>query len=390
MSRDEKKKASTKPKTLAQLRKAILARHNPTIHFEGEAAPAAIPTRFARLNAVLGGGLFPGSVVEIFGPNDAGKTALALALAADVQKAAPKRKRHVFLSHFEQRQTDAIWKWRRTLGLDTDDLAFTEDRPRTLEVGLSNAVKHIRTGELSAWVVDSVFAGGSKDGAAVVEGWGDSKPKNKSVGLEARIWGEAWTAIVPLLAETGTIAIAINQERVVINMGGWKSSYGPEVSSPRGAALKFYAWQRLYLSARGLDPKRWGDAGADGRSVQVKVIKNGASDAARGKCRYDLIRGVGWDLEGDMLDLALEAGAITGNGKGRFSIQGKLVASSFDRLREFVGKSEKVRAWLAASVSSYLSRSPGAATPDADGGSGASNEGEDAEGSGEDAEGSGE
>ena len=114
--------------------------------------------------------------------------------------------------------------------------------------------------------------------------------------------------------------------------------------------MKFYAWVRLELKGSFLPDL---PDGLDGRRIKVRVIKNKTTDNARGRCQYDLIRGVGFDLTNDLIDLGLQCGAIKGGGGGRYTI-GKKKIHGRAKLVDLIDSKPKLRQMLNAAVDLYL------------------------------------
>lgn len=346
-------------KTLAQLREEYHKGETPCIIYETDSDKTPYyPTRFPRLNHQFGGrGIRAGAIIELFGAEDSGKSSTAIALAADIQKQAPKGKDCVVMTNFEGPEP---WSWWRKLGLNTDKAKFIQMRPKSLEEGIGRGARMVATGEVCVWIIDSVYAGEANESRRQVLGqWAVGNGKGAGISVEARQWGKAWTSVKGLLQENNCTAIAVNQIREVIgdgNFGGFGA--GPKTTTPRGKALKFYAWVRAEL--RGI-PLGFDDnskkiyAGKDGRTVRMKIIKNKTSDVARGMVEYALVRGEGFDLLTDLIDLALEAGAIKASGGGNFTI-GKHAIRGRANLQKFVQGSEGVKTAIANAVGRYLEK----------------------------------
>jgi len=309
------------------------------------------------LARLLGGGLKKGAIIEVAGWEDAGKTSLSIALAADIQSRAPEGRNHVVMVNFEMAE-DRLW-WAQ-LGLRTDDAHFTMLRPKTLEEGMADMADLLESGEVCAVVVDSVYAAASRGSKQVMENWQDPKKgigTGGGIGVEARQWGAAWTATKGMFVDHDAVCIAVNQQRIKIEMGGGgkKKSYGPPpTTTPRGSALKFYAWVRLELTGRLLldsDNKKRNDV--DGKSVRVRVIKNKTSGDQRGFTQYDLIRGEGFDMTGEVIELAKEAGIIKQKG-GWYYCGKKHKIHGAAKLRAWVESSERVRDVLSKLVQKWL------------------------------------
>lgn len=365
------KKADEKPKkdgviSLLDRRNKIRERYDrPVLIFESdeEKVPRP-PTRFVRFNRMLGGGLKAGAIIELFGFEDSGKTSTAAAFAADVQQASPPGKRTVVFCNFEGPQP---YRWWRTLGLDTteegDHPAFVQLRPKTLEEGMADVYDLCESGEVCCVVIDSVYAAAAKGSAKVMENWRDPKKGGGTGGglsVEARQWGIAWTALKGSFQDHDIVVIAVNQMRELIETSGpprkgWMSK---PTTTPRGHALKFYAWVRIEMQGRVLVDEDGGlRKDVDGKRVRMRIIKNKTSDDARGIVDYDLIRGFGFDLVGDLISCATEAGAINAKGGGFYEIGTKRIRGKL-ALREWVEGSQRVQAVLKQYVERWMAKKP--------------------------------
>jgi len=285
-------------------------------------------------------------------------TSLVVAIAGMIQRAAPEGKKHVVMVNFEIVE-DRVW-W-ATLGLQTDDDHFTMIANVPLEEGIGALADLIRSGEVCCAIVDSVYAASSRANDELLNNWADPKGKQGGgggIGVEARQWGVAWTAMKGLFTEFGVICLAVNQVRIKIEMGGGgKKSYGPPpTTTPRGSALKFYAWIRLELTGRLLvDDKNKKRTDVDGRQIRIRVIKNKTSGDQRGLCHYDLIRGQGFDLTNELIELAKEAGAIRQKG-GWYYIGKATKVQGAAKLRAWVEAEPRRRDVLRQVVKRYLSK----------------------------------
>lgn len=361
-----KRKTATTPKDktepVSAVRDRIRARYEkPVVIYETDADTTPVyQTRFPRLNQLLGGGIRAGSIVEMFGFQDSGKSSGSISLAADIQReAALKGKPTVVLCNYEGPQD---YRWWRQLGLDTrednEPPSFIQLRPKSLEEGIGDTYDLVKTGEVCVVIFDSVYAAESRDRKKMMANWSDSKAKGKgaALGVEAVKWGEAWTSLKGPFQDHGVVAIAVNQMRELINTSGppRKGWGGKPVTTPRGHALKFYAWVRLKMESRALEDGQGNlRSDVDGRRIIMRVVKNKTSGDARGRAEYDLIRGFGFDTLGDLIDLALEAGAIKTKGGGYYTV-GKRQIRGRQNLRDFVEGSEKVRTILSMIVTKYL------------------------------------
>lgn len=351
------KKAPKKPKedtkeekkgpSLAEVRKKIYSRYDrPVVIYEHESDKTPFyETRFAALNGLLGGGVKAGSIIEIYGPEDSGKSTFSVAVASDIQRRAPKGKKHVVLVNFEGPEP---WDWWRTIGLLTDDKHFTQLRPKSLEEGISDMNDLIMTGEVCCVIIDSVYAASSKQSRdKMLESWRDpNKGDGTGQAVEARQWGKAWTAMKNVFQELDVVVLAVNQIREKIVIGGppSKGYGGPPTTTPRGKALKFYAWVRLEVKGLFLDNKE-----IDGIVSQFRVIKNKTSRDGRGRVKYKLIRGVGYDLIDDLIDQGLRYGAIEQTSSSWYQI-GEHRFNGRKNVSAFISENDDVRAEIEAAV----------------------------------------
>lgn len=356
----KKTKGGKKVLSFADRQRKIRARDydNPVVIYEDDPEPPRAATRFVKLNCLLGeGGIKRGSIVEVYGPEDAGKSSFGVALIADIQAQAPPEKNKVVLVNYEEHQD---YEWWRTLGLKTDSVHFIQLRPLSLEEGVADMVDLVESGEVCAVMIDSVFAAKPKDAKEGIKAWANRSKKGSQgigLGLSARQWGVAWTAVKGLFVEHDVICIAVNQIRALINTTHRPKGAGPATTTPGGKALKFYSWIRLDLRGGALmdaDGELRHDV--DGRRVRVRVVKNKTSGEARGIAYYDLVRGHGWDLTSELIQVSLECGAITHKGGGHY-VCGKKKIRGKAALREWVEGSEHVRSVLTKVVERFLASS---------------------------------
>jgi recombination protein RecA len=243
----------TLTKTLAQISEQFGDRAIAKLGDNQHEPLEAIPTGSRALDDALGiGGVPRGRMVEIFGPESAGKTTLACHIVAEGQASGPCAfidAEHTFDPAYAQ-----------AIGVDTAELYVSQ--PDFGEQALEIVDQLIVSGEMSVIVVDSVAALTPR---AEIEGQvGDSH-----VGLLARLMSQACRKFANRIGKTPTALVFVNQIREQIGRAG----YGPTETQPGGRALRFHSAARLdirRIETIGMRRKE----GPTGIKCRVKIVKN--------------------------------------------------------------------------------------------------------------------
>lgn len=222
-----------------------------------------VSTGLPGLDMALGvGGIRRGSIVEIFGSESSGKTALALYLAKQYQKNGEA------VLYIDAERT--LTKETATgAGVEPDNFYILHENitERALQVCESVA------DTFRLIIIDS-FAALCTQSAEI----GDTG------GATAKITSRAMPLLVKRLAQTGTTLIIINQLRKDVGV-----LFGNPEKSTGGNAIKFYSSVRLDI--RRIDYlKRKGDL--YGVRSRIKVIKNKIG-AFNGETEFDIVFGQG-------------------------------------------------------------------------------------------------
>src|SRR5256714_5055472 len=214
----------------------------------------AVSTGALSLDLALGiGGLPRGRIVELYGPESAGKSSLAMHVVAEAQ-----RNGGIAAYIDAEHAMDPVYA--KAIGVNIDDMLISQ--PDTGEQALEIVDTLVRSGALDVIVIDSVAALTPR---AEIEGeMGDSH-----MGLQARLMSQALRKLTGSVSRSHTIVLFINQLREKIGI-----VFGNPETTPGGRALKFYSSVRLDI--RGMGPIKEGPE-CVGNRTRVKVVKNKCS-----------------------------------------------------------------------------------------------------------------
>jgi len=282
----------------------------------------AISTGSLAVDAALGiGGLPKGRIVEISGPEGAGKTMLSLHAIRESQKQNGT-------AAFIDAEHALDVSFARRIGVDVENLIISQ--PDSGEQALEIVDTLVRSGAFEIVVVDSVAALVPQ---AELEGdMGDSH-----MGLHARLMSQALRKLAGSINRSNTCLIFLNQLRMKIGV-----MFGNPETTTGGRALPFYSSVRIDI--RRIARVKDGDLDI-GNRTRVKVVKNKVAPPFR-EAEFDLIfhgDSIGISWEGDLVDIGVDKGLVEKSGAW-FSYNGERLGQGRDNAKEFLREHPEIAA----------------------------------------------
>lgn len=292
-----------------------------------------VPTGSLSLDIALGlGGLPKGRIIEVYGPESSGKTTVALHCVAEVQKRGG-------IAGFIDAEHALDPVYARNIGVDIDNLYISQ--PDCGEQALEITETMVRSGAVDIVVVDSVAALVPK---AEIDGdMGDSH-----VGLQARLMSQALRKLTAVISKSNCIVIFINQLREKVGV-----MFGNPETTTGGRALKFYSSVRLDVR-RTESLKQGGEI--VGNHVRVKVVKNKIAPPFR-EAEFDIMFGQGISREGDVLDLAVNAGIVNKSGAW-YAYEGDKIGQGRENAKTYIHENPAFFDMLEAKVRDFYFAQP--------------------------------
>lgn len=237
-------------------------------------APGRLPTGVAALDAILGGGWPKGRISEVWGPNNAGKSTLALATVAAVQRLWPVEKTSAIpVMWFDQENTFEP-AWAGLLGVD---LARVKHHvPMAGEDAGDLILQYVRD-RIPLVVVDSVIE--MIPEKELLRGSGE-----ESIGANARFLSRWLPKVVVLQGRSPTVLLLTNQVRDRIGF-----FFGETERPPGGHVLSHLDTLRLKIVRKGWLKEKDVKVGYE---TAIKVVKSKVGGETL-ECRYQVMFGKG-------------------------------------------------------------------------------------------------
>lgn len=291
------------------------------------------PTGIANVDWSLGGGLFQGGFVELYGPPSSGKSTLALKAQGLAQKSGAVCAYIDVEDAFDP-------EWAKKNGVDIDSLILM-NKQQINEVVKEKGEKGINAEFILQLMIDLIDTKGID--ILVLDSIACLTPKDeleKEMEEEARMAG-----VAKLLNRALRVMNSKNQRAATIvfinqirdNVG----SYGGGTTTPGGKAVKFYAFQRINVKRGKNITKKEVVVGYNANVIleksKVSIPYRSAEFAMYNDSSIDRFE-VYWNLAQNLNNF--------GKGieiKGRtYSYNGEVVAKSQDEFREWLQKNSIV------------------------------------------------
>ena len=302
---------------------------------DAHVAIPVIPTGSIGLDLALGiGGIPRGRVTEIYGPESAGKTTLALHILAECQKAGGT-------AAFVDAEHALDVNYARRLGINTDELLISQ--PDYGEQALEITDMLVRSGAVDLVIIDSVAA-------LIPQAELDGNMGETQVGGQARLMSHALRKLTGSIHKSRTSVIFINQIRMKIGMS--MPGVSPETTSG-GQALKFYSSVRMDI--RRIATLKDKDE-AYGIRARVRVVKNKVAPPFR-DAQFDIIYGEGISRTGEIIDMGSSAGIIDKSGAW-FAYGAEKLGQGKEKVRVFLDENPDLRGEIENKLIEHLGMHP--------------------------------
>lgn len=202
-----------------------------TVGSELVAAVPRIPTGVRSFDELTAGGLPRGKVVELYGPENVGKTTLAYRALASAQKLG--------ICWFIDGEGQFDPKWASAQGVQVDRLVVV--RPAPAEAVLDALLSAVKRSAVLV-VLDSV---GSLEPLTALK----KDIDHRSPGVVPLLLAETLRRVILLQRESQTCVLLLNQLRELMAIG--RPLYSDSLVTPGGRALRHFCHLRVELQRAG-------------------------------------------------------------------------------------------------------------------------------------------
>jgi recombination protein RecA len=260
------------------------------------------------------GGVPKGRIIEIYGPESAGKTTFALEIVAEEQRLGS-------LAAFVDAEHALDPNYAKQLGVDVENLFVSQ--PDSGEQALETVIALVESKAVSVVVVDSVAA-------LTPQAELDGEMGDSHMGLQARMMSQAMRKLRGICAINQVTVIFINQIREKIGV-----MFGSPETTTGGKALKFYASLRFDVRRIGGEPGKIMSGGVlIGHKMKIKLVKNKVGSPFR-ETIVNVIYGKGIDRFFDTVEFAGSVGALDRAGAW-YRFKGENLGNGIDKTVEYL------------------------------------------------------
>lgn len=270
------------------------------------------------------GGLPKGRIIEIFGPESAGKTSLALAAIGSAQ-------RQGLQAAFIDVEHSLDPNWATLHGVDMKNLLVSQ--PNWGEQAMQIVEVLVASGAFGIIVVDSVAA-------LVPKSELDGEIGDASMGTQARLMSQSMRKLTGAVSKTDTILVFLNQIRMKIGV-----MFGSPETTPGGRALVFYSSVRL--DVRRSTAIKEGEQ-VIGNTVKIKAVKN-KTGLPYQECLVDLLFASGFDNVGPILDAAVDK-ALAEKSGAWYSYKGTRIGQGRANTIAFLKNNKEILAEMTSAI----------------------------------------
>ena len=259
-----------------------------------------IPTGILSLDLALGVGGYPrGCIIDIFGEPYSGKSLITLLAIREVQKMGG-----IPAILDAERAYSKSKKWLITNGVDTSKLLFIKDP--IAEKALDKVCDIVSQNLVDLVVIDSVPA--LIPSASYTRKLADGT----KIAAAALMMTEALQKLTPLVDNSKTVCIFINQLRAKINTSSYMQHLDDSEKSTGGNALRFYASVRIGVKKVGGSTIKEGDEKI-GHRIRTIIYKNKVASPFK-SAEFDIFYERGVDITSQLPRAAFKLGIVKREG----------------------------------------------------------------------------
>lgn len=279
-------------KSIGELIDAVLKKTDKVFIPEGKTG-WRLPTGVPSLDKCLGGGLPGGTIVQIYGPESAGKTTLAYQIVGQAVKLGYPTMFVGLEGYSEQ--------YARACGIDVDSEYFHPFSGDFAEEVMNTVVEGFRNYDLKVVVMDSITAAIPKANIEKKQPT-DGLDKGPNVAAKARVVGYFIEQLQHPVRRKQTIFIAVNQLRS--NIGKFVSGLKPS----GGLALQYYT--DVKISMWGTQDRSTGDT-----ETKITISKGKEWDVVPySTTTIHMSHGKGIDIDRDVIGICERSGYVKKSG----------------------------------------------------------------------------